>query len=207
MRLVAPVRLGRSVKTNRMAAGNMDYRILTVQAELRSMKNRADTKLNIMTASQSATEQTMRIAVTTAGDNLDSEIDPRFGRAQFILVVNGDGTLLEVIDNAKNRAAAGGAGIQAAKTLADKNVDMVLTGRCGPNATEALKSAGIEFGKVQSGTAREVVERFNRGEISSVNNIGPGLNATGQGKGGGRGKGSGKGKGRRQSGDSGRWFG
>jgi predicted Fe-Mo cluster-binding NifX family protein len=155
----------------------------------------------------------MRIAITTTGDNLDSQIDPRFGRAQFILVVDGDGTLLDIIDNAKNRAAIGGAGIQAANTLAEKKVDVVLTGRCGPNATEALKTVGIEFGKVQSGTAKEVLHRFKQGEIPSVSNIGPGLNTAGQqtggrrGDGGGGGKGAGQGKGRGQGGDSGRWFG
>ena len=149
----------------------------------------------------------MRIAITATGNSLDSEIDPRFGRAQFILVVNRDGTLLEVIDNAKNRAAMGGAGIQAAKTLADKKVDVLLTGTCGPNATAALNAAGIEFGEIQPGTVRKILDRFIRGEIPSKSEPATDLKAARRdsggrrGGGGGRGKGSGRGMGR------GRWFG
>lgn len=159
----------------------------------------------------------MRIAITTTGNNLDSKIDPRFGRAQFLLLVDRDGTLIEVIDNAKNTSALSGAGIQTAKTLADKKVDVLLTGRCGPNAAEALKAAGIEFGEVQSGPAREALDRFNRGEIPSKRDPGTDMQdarrATGGRRGGGQGhgKGMGQGKGRRMGGDrrkdSGRWFG
>lgn len=107
----------------------------------------------------------MKIAITTTGDNLDSEIDPRFGRAQFILLVGRYGSVIEVIDNAENRAAMGGAGIQAVRILADKKVDVLITGGCGPNAREALKGTGIDFVEAHSGTAREVLDRFNRGEL------------------------------------------
>jgi predicted Fe-Mo cluster-binding NifX family protein len=144
----------------------------------------------------------MRIAITTTGTTLDSEIDPRFGRAGFILVVDRDGTLIEVIDNSRNREAMSGTGIQAAKTLADKNVDVLLTGRCGPNAMETLRAAHIEFKEVQPGTAREVLDRFNRGEITGTSDREPASATaprnlgTGRGGGGGRGKGMGRGMGR-----------
>jgi predicted Fe-Mo cluster-binding NifX family protein len=108
----------------------------------------------------------MKIAVTAMGMNLYANLDSRFGRAQYILVLDPDGSVIEVIDNAAGRAAMGGAGIQAAKMVADRNVDVLLTGRCGPNAEAALKAAGIKIGEVQAGTVREVLERFNRGDIA-----------------------------------------
>ena len=108
----------------------------------------------------------MKIAVTAMGTELDSQVDPRFGRAQYILIVDPDGTIDEVIDNSVNRDAMRGAGIQAGKRLADKKVDVLLTGHCGPNAFTALKAAGIKVGTNQAGTVREALGRLSRDEVS-----------------------------------------
>lgn len=143
----------------------------------------------------------MKLAITATGKDLDAEIDPRFGRAQYILIVDPEGTIIDVIDNGPNRAAMGGAGIGAAKMLSDRKVDVLLTGRCGPNALAALDAAGIKICEAQSGTARQTLERFNRGEVSFVNDDGPG-SATrfpdvggGTGMAGGRGMGMGRARG------------
>lgn len=107
----------------------------------------------------------MKIAVTSTGRTIESPMDPRFGRAPFILIVDDDCNLIEAIDNSTNVNALRGAGIQAAKTIADRKVDMLLTGRCGPNAFTTLQAAGIKVGTEQSGTVREAVERAKRNEI------------------------------------------
>ncbi len=102
----------------------------------------------------------MKIAITANGKTLDSPMDPRFGRAPFILVVNTEGELLEVIDNMTNVNAMRGAGIQAAKSLADRGVNVLLTGHCGPNAFTALQAAGIKVGSDQSGLVKDVIQKF-----------------------------------------------
>jgi predicted Fe-Mo cluster-binding NifX family protein len=107
----------------------------------------------------------MKIAVTSTGKTIESVIDPRFGRAPFIVIVDDDCNLIEAIDNSKNVNAFRGAGIQAAKTIADRKVDLLLTGRCGPNAFTALEAAGVKVGIEQSGTIREAVERVKRNEV------------------------------------------
>jgi predicted Fe-Mo cluster-binding NifX family protein len=150
----------------------------------------------------------MRIAITATDKHLDAEMDPRFGRAQFILIVDPGGTIVDVIDNEPNRAAMGGAGIGAAKMLSDKAVNVLLTGRCGPNARTALDAAGIEICEVQAGTVRDALERFNRGEVSSSDEADreaaakpagmPGTPGFGGGRGMGRGMGMGRGQGRGQ---------
>lgn len=154
----------------------------------------------------------MKLAITATGKNLDAEIDPRFGRAQCILIVDPDGTIIDVIDNEPNRAAMGGAGIGAAKMLADRSVNVLLTGRCGPNAQAALDAAGIRIYEVPSGSARQALERFNRGELrvnsepaaagqpGAASVQGPAANrgmGMGRGMGGGRGMGRGRGRGGR----------
>ncbi|MDH3882088.1 MAG: dinitrogenase iron-molybdenum cofactor biosynthesis protein, partial [Desulfobacteraceae bacterium] len=41
----------------------------------------------------------MKIAVTSQGTNLDSQVDPRFGRAAYILIVDTETFDFEVLDN------------------------------------------------------------------------------------------------------------
>ena len=108
----------------------------------------------------------MRIAVTSKGKELDSEVDPRFGRADFILIVDTFSFGVEVVDNSENANAFKGAGIQAASQVCDKGVHVVLTGNCGPNAFKALHSAGIRVANDQHGTVREAVSAFNEGRVS-----------------------------------------
>jgi predicted Fe-Mo cluster-binding NifX family protein len=73
----------------------------------------------------------------------------------------------EVIQNMAS-GATGGAGIQAAQTIAGKGVKVLLTGNVGPNAFQALSAVGIKIVTGTSGTVREVVERYKRGELSDT---------------------------------------
>ena len=41
----------------------------------------------------------MKIAVTSKGKDLDSQIDPRFGRAAYIIIVDTLSLEFEVLDN------------------------------------------------------------------------------------------------------------
>ena len=107
----------------------------------------------------------MKIAITAMGKDVDCQVDPRFGRAHYILIVDQGGAVSEAIDNAENFNAMRGAGIQTAKNLADRKVDVLLTGHCGPNAFTTLKAAGIKVGIEQSGTVKEALGRLNRNEV------------------------------------------
>ncbi len=104
----------------------------------------------------------MLIAISSTGSGLDSEVDPRFGRCDFLLLVDTGDMTFTVVENG-NAARSGGAGIQVAKVAAQKGVKAVLTGHCGPNAHEALTAAGIDVFTDCSGTVREAVERFKAG--------------------------------------------
>jgi predicted Fe-Mo cluster-binding NifX family protein len=108
----------------------------------------------------------MKVAISAEGPSLDSRIDPRFGRCPFLLVVDTETLTVEPLENT-SRAAPGGAGIQAAELLAGRAISHVLTGSCGPNAQTALKAAGIAIVSGCTGTAREVIARFDAGEASA----------------------------------------
>ena len=109
----------------------------------------------------------MKICVTASGNNLDASIDPRFGRATYLAIVDSESMAFETILNAA-AGAMGGAGIQAAQALAKKGVDVLITGNVGPNAFQALSAAGIKIVTGASGTVREVVEKYKRGELSET---------------------------------------
>lgn len=106
----------------------------------------------------------MKICITAQEDNLDSKVDPRFGRCQYFIIVDTDTLEFETIQN-PNIEAMGGAGIQSAQQIASKQVKAVLTGNVGPNAFQTLQRAGIEVFTGVSGTVREAIERYKKGEF------------------------------------------
>ena len=86
----------------------------------------------------------MKIAVSSTGNTLESQLDLRFGRAASFIFVDTETMDFDAMDNS-GAAAAGGAGISAAQLVADKNVGAVITGNVGPNAMNVLKAANIEI--------------------------------------------------------------
>jgi predicted Fe-Mo cluster-binding NifX family protein len=108
----------------------------------------------------------MKIAITVKGTDLNSEVDPRFGRAQNFLVVDSDSGEFTVVDNQQNLDAAGGAGIQSAETVARFGAQVLLTGHCGPNAFRALQAAGVKVVTDVDGIAHDAIEKFKNGEYA-----------------------------------------
>ena len=63
----------------------------------------------------------MKIAFSSAGTDLDSEIDPRFGRCAYFLIFNPDDMTFEAFEN-ESISLGGGAGIQSAQFVATKGL-------------------------------------------------------------------------------------
>jgi len=109
----------------------------------------------------------MKVAVTAVGNDLDAEVDPRFGRAPYFLIVETDDMSFEALVN-EAAEASGGAGPAAAQAVADAGAQVVLTGNCGPNAHRTLEAAGVKVFIGVAGNAREAVERYLRGEYGEA---------------------------------------
>jgi predicted Fe-Mo cluster-binding NifX family protein len=107
----------------------------------------------------------MRLAISSTGPDLDSSVDPRFGRARYLLLVNSRDRAVLSIDNKAGIDAAQGAGIQAAQRVIDNQAAAVITGHCGPKAFRALKAAGVEVYLTNGGTVAQAVEQFDTGEL------------------------------------------
>ncbi|MDX9786494.1 MAG: NifB/NifX family molybdenum-iron cluster-binding protein [Desulfobacterales bacterium] len=108
----------------------------------------------------------MKLAVSAAGKTLSSQVDPRFGRCPYFLIVETDSMAIAAYPN-ENAGLQGGAGIQAAAFVAEKGAKAVLTGRCGPNAVLALAAAGIDLYEAVGGIpAREAIDKFLSKELT-----------------------------------------
>jgi len=108
----------------------------------------------------------LKVAITSKGYDLDSPIDPRFGRAPYILIVDTRNHGLEVLDNSENVNAFKGAGIQAAAMISERGAKVLLTGYCGPNAFKTLDAAGVKVVNDVTGTVRDAVAAYNEGKVS-----------------------------------------
>jgi predicted Fe-Mo cluster-binding NifX family protein len=143
----------------------------------------------------------MKIAISSTGKDLDAQMDPRFGRCQYFALVDPETMELELLEN-PGLASMGGAGVQAAQSVAQKGVTALITGNLGPNAASALSAAGIRVCLVPGGTVRQATEDFKAGKLKEVS--GPTVSSHfgvggrpgpggGQGMGGGRRRGQGSG--------------
>ncbi len=110
----------------------------------------------------------MKVAVTAQGKELSSEIDSRFGRARWLIVVDTETDDFHVQDNKVNLNAAQGAGIQTARNIADLGVDAVITGNMGPNAFKTLNAAGIKVFLAQNQTAQEAIDSLKTGNLKEL---------------------------------------
>jgi len=109
----------------------------------------------------------MKIAITSTGETLDSQVDPRFGRAAYFLIGDSKANEFKAVKN-ENVAAGGGAGISSGKLVTDAGVEAVLTGNCGPNAERTLRTANVKLYIGAKGTVAEAIELFRSGKLTEA---------------------------------------
>jgi predicted Fe-Mo cluster-binding NifX family protein len=110
----------------------------------------------------------MKIMLTTLSPRLDSDIDPRFGRGAYLVLLDTDTMKWEAHPN-PGLNATGGAGIQAAQFAANQKAEAILSGDFGPHAFNTLQAAEIAmyvYGDCQ--TADEAIKRFKAGKLERV---------------------------------------
>lgn len=109
----------------------------------------------------------MKICITSKGKNLESQVDPRFGRCAYFILIDPDSMEFETMENS-NAQAMGGAGIQSGQLISSKGVKAVLTGNVGPNAFQTLQASGIDIITGVSGSVEEAVRKYKAGEFKSI---------------------------------------
>jgi predicted Fe-Mo cluster-binding NifX family protein len=111
----------------------------------------------------------MKIAISSEGDNLNSNIDQRFGRCKYFLIVDIDKNKVTKTEAVLNEGAeqGHGAGIKAAEQIGELKVEKVLTGQFGPNASAVLDKLGINAYQA-SGKAKDAIDKFLKNELEII---------------------------------------
>ena len=115
----------------------------------------------------------MKIAITSQGENLESEIDARFGRAKGFIIYDDLTAEFSFQDNNQNLTSAQGAGIQSAKTIIDAGAEVLITGNVGPKAFTALEKSGVKIfigakGNVQDGITDFLKDKLQQAQGANV---------------------------------------
>ncbi|UCE06804.1 MAG: DUF5320 family protein [bacterium] len=135
----------------------------------------------------------MKIAITATGSDLQAQVDPRFGRAQYFIIVDPETMEFEAIENT-SVSAAHGAGIQSGQLISSKEVTVVITGSVGPNAYQTLTAAGIQIFQTLGGTVAQTIDAYKNRQLQHITQVGPAHGGMGMGGGMGTGRGIGMGR-------------
>ena len=108
----------------------------------------------------------MKIAISSAGPDLGSDVDPRFGRCAYLIFYDTDTGDWEAVSNA-NRDAAGGAGIRTSQLVIDRGAEAVVTGNIGPNAMQVL-SGRVKVHTGFFGPVEQAIQAFKEGSLADT---------------------------------------
>lgn len=109
-----------------------------------------------------------KIAVSSSGSKLDSAVEVRFGRCPYFIICGEEADEHESFQN-PGFEAGGGAGVKAAQAVADLGVEILITGKIGPNAEDVLKETGIKVYEVEgSMTVKEALQNMKEGKLKKI---------------------------------------
>ncbi len=111
----------------------------------------------------------MKIAISSTGKSLESEIDARFGRCPYFLIVEIEDKEIKNIKAIENIAAGqrGGAGITSAEIIAKEKVEAVITANLGPRAFSVFEQFEIKIYQGE-GKVGDAVQKFIKGELAEI---------------------------------------
>ncbi|UZE94086.1 MAG: NifB/NifX family molybdenum-iron cluster-binding protein [Candidatus Pacearchaeota archaeon] len=130
----------------------------------------------------------MKVAISSTGEGIESQVDARFGRCPYFVVVEIENKKIKKIKTIKNTAAAqfGGAGITAAQVVANEKVNAIITMNLGPRAFGVLQQLSIEMYQ-GSGKIKAVIKQLIDGKLKKISSsTGPMFMGAGADKGRGK---------------------
>jgi predicted Fe-Mo cluster-binding NifX family protein len=99
----------------------------------------------------------MKIAIASTGKDEKSEVSPVTGRSPYFLIFE-DKKLVKTIKN-PFKFGGGGAGFSVAEMLSEEKVDLVISGRFGPNVVNVLKEKRIKYKELTGISVKEALEK------------------------------------------------
>ena len=113
----------------------------------------------------------MKIAISSTGKNLNSNVSDVFGRSPYFIIAEIENKKIGKVEAIQNISVKqmGGVGISVAQMVAEKDATIVITGNVGPRAVDVLKQFNIEI-YAGNGLIKEVLQEFIDGKLEKVNN-------------------------------------
>ncbi|MTI47205.1 NifB/NifX family molybdenum-iron cluster-binding protein [Sporosalibacterium faouarense] len=112
----------------------------------------------------------MKISMPVDLKSMDTNLCRSFGRAPYFLIYDTESNESVYLDNSAV-ASQGGAGIKAAQTIVDSDVNVLLTPRCGENAARVLQAADIKIYKSLNSSAKDNIDAFVDNKLSLLDEI------------------------------------
>ncbi len=112
----------------------------------------------------------MKIALPIDEKDLTNQVSVSFGRAPYYAIYDTDTKDVEYIENTAANAK-GGAGIKAAQFVVDSGAKVLITPRCGENAADVVKNAGIKMYRSEKISANQNIEQFLENKLSLLDDI------------------------------------
>jgi len=112
----------------------------------------------------------MKIVISSTGKNIKSEVDSRFGRCNYFLIVEvSKKKEIRKVKAIKNTAQtqAGGAGVMASEIVGNEKPDVVLTVNTGPRAFQVLSQLRIKIYRAE-GKIEQAVEDFMDNKLEEI---------------------------------------
>ena len=123
------------------------------------MKIRDFQSLNFQLNKMEENSNKMKIGIASEGKALTDKVSMRAGRAPYYLIFDGK-RLVKAIRN-PFAIGGGGAGFSVAKVLSDEKVELVISGKFGPNMESALEQRKIKAVESKEISVKEAIERFS----------------------------------------------
>jgi predicted Fe-Mo cluster-binding NifX family protein len=110
----------------------------------------------------------MKLIIASSGPDPADRVDPRFGRAPYLMQYDSSDESLVALDNSAQAALAQGAGVQSAQTVVGLGAEAVLTGRCGPKAFRILSESGVTVYSGCTGSVQDAIEAWHDGRLEAL---------------------------------------
>ena len=112
----------------------------------------------------------MKVAFSSKAENMEALIDPRFGRADFLVSYDEESGDVSHYDNRSIEGVAHGAGPKTAQKLGEIGAKVLITGNGpGGNAQTILEKNGIAvFVGAEGMTLSEAYDAYKRNELEEA---------------------------------------
>jgi predicted Fe-Mo cluster-binding NifX family protein/DNA-binding PadR family transcriptional regulator len=137
-----------------------------------SPESKQDDELNAVVNSSGIKECKMQIVIPSEGKLLADQVSSVFGRSSTFIFVDPETLEFETMENPAVEAS-GGAGVQAAQTILQKNIQSVIAPNLGPNAFRVFQAAGVQAYYNTEGTVQQNVDAYNAGKLKPIEMAGP----------------------------------